>query len=124
MKTQEVQEVQEVPETMETIEEPQYDQNFSIKKVNEMVQEYVEEKGTSPFVDVAIDDDNDGQLKVDIDKEFEQKLQDTFGLFMQETIGDYFSFLIKSVIQDLEELDLEDIVDPVDPTAPKESEKN
>ena len=120
----------ETPETETETElqesEKGYNQEYNIKKVNKMVQEYVEEKGTSPFIDIDIDEENDGQLKVDIDKKFEEALQDEFGLFLQETLGDYFSFLIKTVVQDLEasELANTDKDTTEDTSAPKESEKN
>ena len=118
----------ETPETELQESEKGYNQEYNIKKVNKMVQEYVEEKGTSPFIEIDIDEENDGQLKVDIDKKFEEALPDEFGLFLQETLGDYFIMLIKTVVQYLEASELAyanaNAENPEDPTAPKESEKN
>ena len=76
---------------------------FKLKKTNDldaMVSQYFIEKQTSPFISVEVKDENTGELSVDIDKEFEDKIKESFGSELNDLLSDYFVGLLTSMIED------------------------
>ncbi len=76
---------------------------FKLKKTNEldaMVSQYFIEKQTSPFIEVSVKDEETGELSVDIDKEFEDKIKESFGSELNDLLSDYFIGLLTSMVED------------------------
>jgi uncharacterized membrane protein YheB (UPF0754 family) len=75
--------------------------------MEKMVNEYVEKNEVSPFVDVKMGED-EGTLTVDMDKKFEEELQEKIEGSIEDVVGLYFTNLISEMVKSFESEDLEE----------------
>jgi len=78
--------------------------------------EYINEKSVSPFIDISFSDtdtgDTEGQLNIDMDKDFEEKLNEEIvknGGNLEETLSEYFTKIIKEMMETFSEEDIENL---------------
>ena len=74
------------------------------KELSDLVTEHMKENGTSPFTDIQFEEQEGGNLQVDMVKEFEAKLSEKFEN-LTDVLGDYFSAVIKETVAKFEELE-------------------
>ena len=76
------------------------------QKMEEKINEYIKENGFSPFKDIKLDEDTDGQMQIEMDSEFETKMEAEIN-DVPGALSDYFTVLITDLIENTTEEDIE-----------------
>jgi len=79
----------------------------NIEIVENLVTEYYKEHQESPFKDFQAKDDD--QVAVDMDVKFEKSITEVFGDRTSEVLGEYITDLIRNLMENLDENEIEEI---------------
>jgi hypothetical protein len=96
----------------------------NLERVELMVAEYIAANGASPFTDIQMNDN--GTIDVDMDERFEKALQETFKDDLNESLGEYFTKIIKELIEAVEngEITAEDFAEETETTETTETKED
>ena len=76
------------------------------------IDEYINKNGCSPFLNIQMNEENPGELNVDISKDFEEEMSKKYDN-IQEIFNDYFVGLITKLVDDVEKSpeEFKDLID-------------
>ena len=72
-----------------------------IKKLEELINKYVDETNESPFTDIKFVDDKTGEIEIEMDTKFEKIVNEEFK-DSSKVLGDYFTQVIKEIVEGME----------------------
>jgi len=70
-------------------------------ELNKIVDEWYTKHQTSPFNDIQMVEDSEGEISVDMEPEFGDILEKVFGDKQSDVLGDYIGALLKTFIDDV-----------------------
>ena len=74
----------------------------SALKFDKMVEEYVTNTGMSPIVNIDIVDEETGEIKIDLEENFNKKVEDAFGQELNDILSDYIIATLRLMQEDFE----------------------
>jgi len=72
-----------------------------IKKLEGIINKYIEENNVSPFTDIKFVNDETGEIEVEMDTKFEKIIDEEFEN-PSKVMGDYFTQVIKEIVETME----------------------
>ena len=79
--------------------------NPRTEEFDTLIEKFVQDYGNSPFTNIDMQDD--GTMNLDMESKFNDKAKEIFGDDLNEIITDYFTAMMQTMLEELEEGNLE-----------------
>jgi len=77
-----------------------------LREMSDMFNEYIKKYNKSPFIDIYVNEENDNEISIEVEQEFEQEMNEKFDN-IENVMSDFITLLIEESLNEQGEKDEE-----------------